>query len=200
MLATYASFKNDLKIVGYYLLGNFILDVIGQLLGWWHMGSIPYQGIDFIIYSFRAACFLLGAGWLVHGCAGSVSHKSLQKIGLFSSIFFCIFLLLQYPHLHGEEMLRLWYLFYLIMALLGTFSIIWRISKHLNLNAAIMLMLSLGCIAEIFIIKFLHLYWLISVCNLLFYLAILVFCGSAPRYIHLLKQSPDELKRKDAAI
>lgn len=184
-----AALKNNLKIVGYYLLGNFLLDCSGQLVQYYlHQYDKPYHGFSFLLFIISSLCYLGNATWLAFSSGKAIQEKSLQKLSWLMLITILVVILCFYPSLHGAEMLKLWYDFYLVLSLFSLGAIILKLKNHLHFDSGLMLMLNLGCLAEV-ILTYCHLnlYWLIYLCNMLFYFVILFSCRLNRRYTHLLE-------------
>lgn len=189
LLAALAAIKNNLKVAGYFLLGNLGLDVLGQIIKHFQHYPKPYTGLGFILFSLTTFCYLANGAWLLF-CAGwAVQNKTLKQVAGLALLTMLSFVLLMYPTLHGATMLTVWYAFYATLGITSLAALVKDLRKNLNFSTALMLMLSLGCVVEIgMIILFgFPYYWLVSVCNCIFYLVVLGVCAIAPNYIHLLK-------------
>lgn len=188
LLSALAAIKNNLKVAGYYLLGNLGLDVLGQVIKHCQHYPKPYTGIGFILFSITTFCYLANGAWLAY-CAGwTVQNKTLQQVSVLTLISILTLVLGIYPVLHGATMLTVWYAFYATLSFTSVIMLVKDMRKHLSWNSGIMLMLSLGCLADLalVIIFGFQYYWLISVCNCLFYLGVLGICWISPKYRNLL--------------
>lgn len=194
LISALTALKNNLKVVGCYLLGNLSLDVLGQvIIKYFQHYPKPYIGIGFILFSLSTFAYLANAAWLLF-CAGwtlnNTTLKQVSGLALFS-LLGCV--LVMYPALHGIAMLTVWYAFYATLSLISTSILIKDMRKYLNWNSGIMLMLSLGCLADLGLVILFgpqH-YWLVTLSNGIFYLAVLVACWLIPKYKNLLSSSTE---------
>lgn len=190
LLSAIAALKNNLKIVGAYLLGNLALDIIGQIVKRHNHYPKPYTGVGFILFSITTACYLLNGAWLLWCSGKTVKNITLQQTALLSAATSILGVLYSYPTLSGTKLLTVFYIYYLTLSLTSAFMIFKEMRRQLSLSTGIMLMLSLGCIVEVLMLVIIFgfpYYWLISVCNGIFYLTILGVCVISPKYKHLLK-------------
>ena len=183
------SLKNNLKIVGYYLFSNLILDCIGQLIKYLNHYPKPYSGIGLILFAITTFIYLANASILLFFNASLIKNISLKNVSILGLTSLFILIMVKYPIICGSKLLIVFYSYYLTTSILSIISLLSKIKQYLSWSLGIMLMLSLGSLIEVFILlKFSFLYyWLISVCNCTFYFAILLFCGLIPKYRHLLK-------------
>lgn len=189
VITAITSLKNSLKVIGYYLLGNVILDFVSCIIKYINHCPKPYTGLGFWLFSITTFCYLANNSWLLFCTGMTLKNSTLKQVSILSLITILTFVLTAYPGLHGESMLRVWYSWYLSSSLICLILLVKNLKSNLSWNNSIMLMFSLGCIAEIFVILLFgyQYYFVISICNFLFYFVVLGVCVIAPKYNHLLK-------------
>lgn len=182
-------FRFKLKYIGYYLVGNTIFDIITQIAKSLNHYPKPYTGTGFIIFGITTFCYLANASWLMF-CAGkSLKNKTLQQVAPLSILSVFTLVMLAYPALAGASLLAVFYAFYGASMVISFVCLALNLSK-INVNQTLLMMMSLGGVAEILLIVifgYQYYYWLINLCNGMFYLAVLLFCSLIPRYANLLK-------------
>lgn len=189
LVSALAAIKNNLKIVGYFLLGNLSLDIFGQIIKHFSHYPKPYTGIGFILFGIGAFCYLANGAWLAFCSGWTVKNTTLKQVSILALISMIVFVLSIYPILRGIPMLHTWYAFYGSLSLTSMIILLKDMRKNLSWNSGLMLMLSLGCLADLALVILFgfQYYWLISVSNCIFYLGVLVVCWISPQYRNLLK-------------
>lgn len=177
-IAGIIALKNNLKLIGYFLFSNLAIDIITQLLK-------EGTGIVFIIsiffYLSNAALLFLFSGF----AAESKSIK--QNAGL---SLLCVFSLIGI-HIHSisnEIIMNTIYAYYGSLAAIASISLVSSLMKKLSITTGIMMMFNFGCLMELFVVKMFGVanYWVINICNVLFYLTVIVVSLLLPKYKNLL--------------
>lgn len=180
--------KFKLKYIGYYLAGNLVLDLVAKIVNDLNTYPKPYTGIGFIMFGVTTFCYLSNAAWLLF-CAGrSLDNKTLQQVAPLSIISIFTAIMLSYPVLSGPSLLAVFYAYYGALMLTSFASLAYNLTK-ITVNQTLLLMMSLGGIAEILLVVIFgyQYYWLVNLCNGIFYLVILLSCSLIPKYANLLK-------------
>ncbi len=187
LLTIIISIKYKLKYVGYYLIGNFIFDILGQAIKNENIYPKPYTGIGYVLFGGTTFCYLASAAWLLFLVGKSVSSKTIQQVApLFFISVFSICLLF-YPSLCGSSMLMMFYVYYIIACLVAIVAITNNFIK-ITINQALLLILSLGCLVEILLISLFKLYFFANLCNGMLYVVMIFFSLLNQKYERLLRR------------
>lgn len=189
LITAILAIKNNLKLVGYFLIGNLGLDIICQVVRHFNHYPKPYMGLGFLFFSITTLCYLANGAWLLFLAGRAVDNKTIQQTSILSLISILSFILLMYPDIAGAKLLTVFYAYYAAVSVTGLITCLVNIWKKPSAVTGILMMMSLGCLVEILVvIKFgFAYYWLVSVSNVIFYFTILTTCHLAPKYQNLMR-------------
>lgn len=188
IVSIFLSIKNKLYNVGYFLIGNILFDVIGQVIKSFNHYPKPYTGIGFLLFAATTFCYLSNAAWMMF-CAGrSLDNQTLKQVAPLSLLSVFAFCMLSYPIVSGGLMLAIFYAYYGAVLFVSLIMLSSRFSK-ITLSQALLVMLSLGGIAQIILVSvFPQSYWFVNLCNCIFYLTVSGASLLAERFDRLLKR------------
>jgi len=202
IVSIFLSIKNKLYNVGYFLIGNILFDVIGQIVKSFNHYPKPYTGIGFLLFAITTFCYLSNGAWMMF-CAGrsidnniedlsksshKSSYKTLKQVAPLSLLSVFAFCMLSYPAIAGGLMLAIFYAYYGTVLFISLIMLSSRFSK-ITLSQSLLVMLSLGGIAQIILVSFLPgTYWLVNLSNSIFYLTVSGASLLAERFDRLLKR------------
>lgn len=189
ILAMIAAFKNNIKIVGYFLLGHLSIDLLHQFIKSLNHYPKPYTGVGFLLFSLTTILYLAHGAWLLW-CSGKVTNsKTLQQEAILLWITVSCGALWIYPAIAGMKLVTIFYAYYGALAAVAFGANIVDLIKKPRFSNTLMMMLSLGCLAELFIVVVFgfQFYWLVLLCNGIFYLATLAASLISSRYKNLIQ-------------
>ncbi len=173
-ISSIISFKNNLKFIGYFLLGNLAIDITTQIL---HDKNLM---ISFFLYLSNATLL-----FFFSGCA--IKNKTIKQTSILSLISIFLFIVFNKNHLSNQMMIIISY--YGSLSFIGSISLICNLMKRFSIVTGLMLLFNFGCLMELLVLKLYGIsnYWMVNICNLLFYLIVVAVCLLIPKYKHLLK-------------
>lgn len=176
LIAAIFAIKNKLRPVTYYLLGNIFLDITSKLFN-------HYSNDNIILFNISIFLYIANASWLMF-CSGAQSNNKpicYASVLALGSVFVICLIAYSYSLLLA---------FYAASALISLSFLIINLFKKPSFNTGILMMLNIGCLMEVFIVSSFgpQYYFLVNICNIVFYLAIICAGAMSQKYERLLEK------------
>lgn len=176
LIAAIFAIKNKLRPVTYFLIGNIFLDITSKLFS--------YYGHDnTILFNMSIFLYIANAAWLMFCSGAQINNKPICYASVLSlgSVFGICIIAYSYSLLLA---------FYAASALISLSFLVINIFKKPSFNSGILMMLNIGCLVEVFIVSNFgpQYYFLVNICNIIFYLAIICAGAMSQKYESLLQK------------
>lgn len=170
LIALLFAIKNKFKYIYCFLIGNIMLDITCQLI------KNTHPQIAIFLY-------IASASWMMF-CSGlQVNSKPIIYVSVLAlgTVFGICSIAYSYSLLLA---------FYAASAIISLFFLIKNIFKQPGFDTGILMMLNLGCLMEVFIVSNFgpQYYFLVNICNIIFYLAIIGAGVMSQKYESLLQK------------
>lgn len=190
LISAIYALKNNLKIVGYFLLGNLGLDILTQVFNHLYQPyPRPLMGLGFFFFALSVFGYLANGAWLMFCSSWSAHSITMRHCSVLALLSALALILVSYPAIIGASLLTVFFTYYIVIAVLCLVMIFLNLRKQLTISNGLMFMFNLGCLMEIFVVLSFgfQYYWLVNICNLIFYSVVLVVCSQFQKYTNLLK-------------
>ena len=190
LISSIYAFKNKMPIIGWFLVSNLVFDVLSQLFQYLYKPyPRPLTGVGFLFFAISCFCYLANAACLLLFSGKTAENKTIQQTAPLATASILALILFSYPVFIGLSLVTIFFTFFIIAAIVSLIAIAMTMVKQPTLSKAVMLMLNLGCLMEVLVVMLFgfQYYWLVNICNLVFYFVILGVCSLVPKYKNLLK-------------